>query len=140
MKLQKVLTSVGYLICISIGTSSNGQEAVQIRRYNSLGRETKPLEMSIISQIFNRLVSEENAQCLVWVVEDQKRIHATAEEVMHKSQAIILFEANNITGASLDQAGKMCPHHVMNFGSIKVTLEFLNSIEGSLRYIILECT
>ena len=124
---------MGYLICISIGTSSNGQEAVQIRRYNSLGKETKPQEMSIISQIFNRLVSEENAQCLVWVVEDQKRIRATAEEIMHKSQTIILFETISISGASLTNAGKMCPHHVMHFGSIKVVLEFLNSIEGSLR-------
>ena len=133
MKLQTVLTSVGYLICINIGKSSNGEETVQFRRYNSLGKETRPLEMSITSQVFNRLVSEENAQCLVWVVEDQKRIHATAEEVTYKSQAIILFEANNISGASLDQAGKMCPHHVMNFGSIKVALEFLNSNERSLR-------
>ena len=133
MKLQNVLTSVGYLICINIGTSSNGEETVQFRRHNSLGKETKPLEMSIISQIFNRLVSEENAQCLVWVAEDQKRIHSTIEEVMHKSQAIILFETNNISGASLDQAGKRCPHHVMNFGSIKVALEFLNRNERSLR-------
>ena len=133
MKLQNVLTSVGYLICINIGTSSSGGETVQFRRFNTLGKETKPLEMSIISQIFNRLVSEENAQCLVWVVENQRRNLVIAEEVMHKSQAIILFEANNITGASLDQAGKMCPHHVMNFGSIEVVLEFLNSNERSLR-------
>ena len=133
MKLQNVFNSVGYLICINIGTSSSGGETVQFRSYNSLGKETKPLEMSIISQVFNRLVSEENAQCLVWVVEDPKKIHATAEEIMQKSQTIILFETISISGASLTNAGKMCPHHVMHFGSIKVIMEFLNSIEGSLR-------
>ena len=133
MKLQNVLTSVGYLICINIGTSSSGGETVQTRRFNSLGKETKPLQMSIFSHALNLLVSEENAQCLVWVVEDQKRICATAEEIMHKSHAIILFETHNISGTSLNQAGKMCPHHVMHFGSINVALEFLNSIEGSLR-------
>ena len=133
MKLQNILTSVGYLICINIGTSSNGEEAVQIRRLNSLGKETQPLEMSIISQVFNRLVSEENAKCVVWVDEDHQRNLVTAEEIMHKSHAIILLEANKISGASLNQAGKMCPHHVMHFGSIKVALEFLKSSERSLR-------
>ena len=78
-------------------------------------------------------MSEENAKCVVWVDEDHQRNLVTAEEIMHKSHAIILLETNKISGVSLNQAGKMCPHHVMHFGSIKVALEFLKSSERSLR-------
>ena len=82
-------------------------------------------------------MSEEGAECVVLVVEDQKGSLRNMEYLMntvHDSLAIFSFGAKNISGTSLTTAGKMCPYHAMNFGRVKNALRFLDMYKDYLRF------
>lgn len=90
--------------------------------------------MSLISEVFNRLASEEDAQQVVLV--DDGKTHSVQEEIIFSSDrfvALISFGASNVSGRSLFQAGKMCPYHVLHFDRGKAASDFLNKHEKNLR-------
>ena len=71
------------------------------------------------------------------VVEDHKGSIRNREDLtktVHDSLAILSFGTENISGASLTRAGKMCPYHAMNFDRVKNVLQFLDIYKEDLRF------
>ena len=98
---------------------------------------TNLVETSTIWSVFNLVVSEENPQCVVMVVDEKKKINEQEEIIksLGESVSLVSFGAPNISGGSLTKAGEMCPYHVMHFDTIKVAMEFLDIHKMNLRFL-----
>ena len=89
-----------------------------------------------MSEIFNRLVEEEVAKCVilvnvVWKQGAKEEHESGSSSVL----AVTSFGASNISGDSLARAGKACPHHVMRFASAKEASLFLEVHGNHLRFV-----
>ena len=132
-----MLLLAGYLVCINLSKSKGGGK-IRFKRYETIkGKQAALTELSVLPQILNRLVSEEGADCVVLVDEDQKGSRRNREDLintLHDNLAIFSFGTKSISGTSLTRAGKMCPYHVMHFDSVKNTLQFLDIYQDELRF------
>ena len=114
-----------------MGVSSHNLDDTFGTTLNTL-LSTPITETPLISYVFNRLLSEEHAQHVVFM--DGGNTHSVQDEILFSSDiALITFGASNISGNAVLQAGKMCPYHVLYFVRRNNASDFLNKHEMNLR-------
>ena len=91
--------------------------------------------MSLISGIFDRLATEENAHCVVLVGENTKRGTWDNIPISHdKMVPAIIVNASTASESWVAQAGEMCLYHIMHFDRGKHASDFLQKYDKSLRF------
>ena len=86
-----------------------------------------------MSDIFNRLVDEEVSKCVLLVNMEWQDVSPERSESIN-AVAVTSFSASNISGELMARAGKMCPHHIIRFASVKEASGFLDLHGNSLRF------
>ena len=103
--------------------------------YQATTSFTDPL---LMSDIFNRLIDEnheEASKCVLLVnVQWQDVMPEESESSFSDALTVTSFGATNISGELMARAGKMCPHRIMRFASVKEASGFLDVYGNNLRF------
>ena len=88
---------------------------------------------SLIFDIMKNLAHFENAACHVLASEDMKYHKLPSQHLEDKNLVLSIFDSSTVSGISLSESGRSCPHLIMQFGSLQNMNEFLDNHYDNIR-------
>ena len=98
--------------------------------------ESKNVVTSLIFDIMQNLAHFENAACHVLASEDMN-YYKLPSQLEDKNLVLSIFDSATLSGISLSESGRSCPHLIMQFGSFQNMNEFLDNHYDNIRYKVL---
>ena len=92
---------------------------------------------SLIFDIMQNLAHFENAACHVLASEDMNYYKLPSQHLEDKNLVLSIFDSATLSGISLSESGRSCPHLIMQFGSFQNMNEFLDNHYDNIRYKVL---
>ena len=95
--------------------------------------DSKNVVTSLIFDIMKNIAHFENAACHVLASEDMKYHKLPSQHLEDKNLVLSIFDSATLSGISLSESGRSCPHLIMQFGSLQNMNEFLDNHYDNIR-------